>query len=105
MNESLPVIPGFVHVYFSYNFKELRTKLNYAFSIDELYTYRNLNFSSVDGIAKILGVLSVDSAADGESSTQDFLDGTLKLSGKRLVSHSTSDFDDIVKRNVAAVLN
>jgi hypothetical protein len=69
------------------------------------FTYGDLDFTGIDGITKILGVLAIDSAANGESSTKDFLDGTLKLTSEGLVTHGTGDLNNVIKRDVTRVLD
>jgi hypothetical protein len=68
-------------------------------------TYGDLDFTGIDGITDILGVLAIDSAANGESSSQDFLDGTLELTGKRLVAHDASNLNNVVNGDVTRVLD
>lgn len=68
-------------------------------------TYRNLNFALVDAVSEILGVLTIDSAADGEGGSENFLDGTLELFGEGLVAHDAGDLDDLFQRNVSGVLD
>jgi hypothetical protein len=49
--------------------------------------------------------LAVNSAANRESSTKDFLDGTLKLTSEGLVAHSTGDLNNVIKSDVTRVLD
>lgn len=49
--------------------------------------------------------LTVDGASDGEARAEDFLDGSDKLLGHGLVSHSSGDVDDGIKGDVSTVLD
>ena len=49
--------------------------------------------------------MAIDSAANGESSTKDFLDGTLKLTSEGLVTHGTGDLNNVIKSDVTRVLD
>ncbi|ANB14590.1 60S ribosomal protein L12 [Sugiyamaella lignohabitans] len=49
--------------------------------------------------------LTVDSAADGLSSTQNLLDSTRQLLGKGLGSHLTGNVDDLIEGNATVVLD
>jgi hypothetical protein len=65
----------------------------------------DFDFTSVNGITNILGVLAINSAANGEGSTQNLLDGALELTSKRLVAHDASNLNNIIDGDVARVLD
>lgn len=64
-----------------------------------------VNLTVVDSINGDVGGLAVDSSTNRLSSTENLLDGAGKLLGKGLVSHLTSNVDDLFQRNVAVVLD
>ena len=67
--------------------------------------FGDLDLALVDLIDDVVGRLAVDGASDGLSGTEDLLDGTFQLARHRAVTHDAGDVDDLIERNVAAVLN
>jgi len=65
----------------------------------------DLDLTGINGITKILGVLAIDGASDGEGSSENLLDGTRELAGKGLGAHDAGDLNDIIERDVAVVLD
>ena len=70
-----------------------------------LLLLRDLDLARLDVVRDVLGAAAVDLAAGGESSTEDFLDGTLKVLGHRLEAHGAGDVDDLVEGNALGVLD
>lgn len=50
-------------------------------------------------------VLAIDIASDGVARSQNLLDGSLELSGHRLVTHGTGNSDHGIKRDISVVNN
>lgn len=66
---------------------------------------RDLNLPALNVITDILWTSSIDLATDTERCTENLLHTTLQLLGKRLKSHCSGDFDDLVKGNGFAVFD
>lgn len=58
---------------------------------------RTINVATVNGFDDSLGSLAVNLAPNTVGSSQDLLNSTLEFFGKRLVSHGTGDFDNLIK--------
>jgi len=69
--------------------------------------HSELDFSFVDGLDDLLGVLLVDSDTNRLSSSEDALDGTSEGLRERFVVslHDLSDFLDLLKRKITSVLD
>lgn len=65
----------------------------------------DLDLAFVDGLNHIVRVLLVDGAANALASTKDLLNSRRKVLAERLVAHGPGNLNDLVERNVAAVLN
>lgn len=59
--------------------------------------------TSVNIDLDVLGGLTIDGATNGESSSQDLLQGSLESSRLRLVSHGSSDLEDLISSDVTVV--
>lgn len=57
---------------------------------------RDFPLAVVDHLLKVLRVLTVDSAADGESGSEHLLDGSDELLGHGLRAHGASDAEQLV---------
>jgi hypothetical protein len=66
---------------------------------------RDLNLAGLDVVGDGLGAAAVDLAAGGESSSEDLLDGTLKVLGHGLEPHGAGNGDDLIERNALGVLD
>lgn len=66
---------------------------------------RTINIAIVDSFDDNLGSLAVNLAPNAVGSAQDLLNSTLEFLGKRLVSHCTGDFDNLIKADRLIVLD
>jgi hypothetical protein len=64
-----------------------------------------LDLAALNVVADGLWTPSVDLAARGESSAENFLHGTLEVLGHGLVPHRSCDLNDLVERNRLGVLD
>ena len=65
----------------------------------------DFDFSSIDKLCDLLGTLSVDSAAESDSSAQNFFHCTSEINGHTLRSELLCDFNNIVHLDVTVVLD
>jgi len=68
-------------------------------------TYVDLAGASIDLLNNVVGVLAVNSAANGLSSAEDFLDGAGHGAGHGADAHLLSNVVDLVEGDVAIVLD
>ena len=64
-----------------------------------------LDLAALNVVADGLWTPSVDLAASGESSAENFLHGTLEILGHRLIAHRSCDLNDLVEGNRLGVLD
>lgn len=76
-----------------------------SFQVAKLTRSSALSLTANDLSRDVLGVLLIDSAADGDAGTEDFLDRAGELDGHRLlgISHGLSNGDDLVKLEITLV--
>lgn len=65
----------------------------------------NIDLTLVNERSDLLGALAINSAAEGNAGSEDFLDSAGELDSHGLCSHLLSDFNDVVHLEVAVVLD
>lgn len=79
--------------------------INWVTVHPQLNLSRNLNLAVVDFCLQVLRILLVYCATYRNASTQDFLNSSSQFFGHGSWGHDLGDFDHVVKRNVAIVLD
>merc|ERR1740121_3603874 len=66
---------------------------------------RALELVIVDGDLQVNGLAAVDAAADGVASAEHLLDSSLELLGQALMPHLPDDVEELLLRQIPAVLD